>query len=101
MCQRVVGNSESPGHWHPFPSLCEIDSIFKASEYNPLSLVGSAARIVSEEGWDSRERAAQRTLRLSAHLAIVWATCASSPVYMWSACSIMTVSTRLGPLDWR
>jgi hypothetical protein len=36
---------------------------------------------------------------VSAHLAMVWATCASSPVYMWSAFWIMTVSTRLGPLD--
>ncbi len=36
---------------------------------------------------------------VSAHLVMVWATCISSLVYMWSAFSIMTVSTRLGPLD--
>lgn len=35
---------------------------------------------------------------LVVHSPIVRATSASSPVYMWSALSIMAVSTRLGPL---
>ena len=41
----------------------------------------------------------QRALRLSAHVAMVWATWSSSPEYIWSAFLIMTVFTRLGPFD--
>ena len=36
---------------------------------------------------------------VSAHLAMISATCASSRLYMWSPPSTITVFTRLGPLD--